>query len=644
MSYDESYNSPLTTASYPNLGGLSHHSSVPAAAGPLSSLSQSTPDVYAHDPWSTSTHLPKPPSASLIEPFILPTKLDGLINEANLPTIYHQAFNAADPSAGTVSLANAHRVLAGTGVGASTIERILSVTSGRSSRLTKSEFTIALAAVAFTQQGKAPRAVQHMLSRNSPFPIPTLDLGGPLPTFSPGRYSYSRRSSSPEDPWSTPNSTLKSRPNPSTITNGLPFVVEEQDPSLSLALDHSLIPDSALHPSTQFLPPFDRTQRDTVTVRLSAPEGWIFKYNVYSVEHEKKGTSVPRRFSDFVWLHDCLLKRYPFRLIPGLPPKSIAISGHHLATGDETAFIERRRRALQRFLIFLVNHPVLSVDNILTTFLCEPSDLATWRSHSTVHLLEESAIIRLTPVEEMSIPEDLDSRLASFRNRLPLIVEHWSRICAGLERVTRRSEAQAADFTRIQLALGSAIESERTGTGTAGQACWRPEEARRAEEEVEVVAQHCGKYSELLDRRTRSLALSTNELVRTHRELYTDFGSLLIRLDKLGVDDVDRRLRPRAEANSKKLEDIRSARRAGWEEDSDRLRNAIEVDRAGIESKLRRRVFIRWCLWQELVHLMRMGSLVGRALRDYVDDERRFGERTLANWGEVADTLDRIVR
>ncbi|EGG07004.1 uncharacterized protein MELLADRAFT_106215 [Melampsora larici-populina 98AG31] len=631
--------SPLTNtsnsnSSYPNY--LQSQSS--------STLSQSTPELYAHDPWSSPTHLTKTFSSSSInEPFTLPNKIEGHISEAALPNVYHQAFNAADPSAGTISLANAHRVLASSGVGASTIERILSVTSDhRSSRLTKSDFSIALAAVAFSQQGKPPRAVQQLISRNAPFPIPTLDFG-PLVLTSPARSSYNRRSASPEDPWSS--STIKSRTNvSSTITNGLPFVVEEQEPLLGFGLETSLLPEGTTNLSSQFLPPFDRLQQDLVTVRLSAPEGWILKYNVYSVDHEKKGTSVPRRYSDFVWLHECLLKRYPFRLVPGLPPKRIAISGHHLATGDETAFIERRRRGLQRFLTYLVNHPVLSADNILSTFLCEPSDLATWRSHSTVHLIEESAVIRLTPAEEMSIPEDLDSRLSGFRSRLPLIVEHWSRICAGLERVTRRYEAQAADFTRIQLALGSAVESERTGSGTVGHACWRPAEARRAEDEIEVVAHHVGKHSDLLDRRTRRLALSTNEEVRAHRELYTDFGGLFNRLDKLSIDDVDKRLKPRAEMNSKKLEEVRNLRKSGWEEESDKLRNLIEIDRAGIESKLRRRVFIRWCLWQEWIHLMRMGSLIGKGLREFVDDERRFGERALSNWGEVSDAIEGLVR
>ncbi|KAH9809806.1 hypothetical protein DFH28DRAFT_988057 [Melampsora americana] len=634
---------PRLDSAFPNLNLQSQSSTL---------LSQSTPELYPPDPWSSSNHLTKSFSSSaasstpsINEPFNLPNRIEGHLTEANLPNIYHQAFNAADPSAGTISLANAHRVLASSGVGASTIERILSITSDhRSSRLTKSDFCITLAAVAFSQQGKPPRTVQQLISRNAPFPIPILDLG-PLVVTSPTRSSYNRRSVSPEDPWSTtPGSTIKSRTNlSSAITNGLPFVVEEQEPLLGFGLETSLLPEGITHLSSQFLPPFDRLQQDLVTVRLSTPEGWLLKYNVYSVDHEKKGTSVPRRYSDFVWLHECLLKRYPFRLVPGLPPKRIAISGHHLATGDETAFIERRRRGLQRFLTYLVNHPVLSNDNVLSTFLYEPSDLATWRSHSTVHLIEESAIIRLTPAEEMSIPEDLDSRLSGFRSRLPLIVEHWSRICAGLERVTRRYEAQAGDFTRIQLALGSAVESERTGSGTVAQAGWRPEEARRAEEEIEVVAHHVGKHSDLLDRRTRRLALSTNEEVRAHRELYTDFGGLFNRLDKLSIDDVDKRLKPRAELNTKRLEEVRNLKKTGWEEERDKLRNLIEIDRAGIESKLRRRVFIRWCLWQEWIHLMRMSSLIGKGLRDFVDDERRFGERALKNWSEVSDQIEGLV-
>lgn len=55
-------------------------------------------------------------------------------------------------------------------------------------------------------------------------------------------------------------------------------------------------------------------------------EGLLFKHINYAISHELRlGQEGPkrvvRRYSDFVWLLEFLLKKYPFRVIPGLPPK-----------------------------------------------------------------------------------------------------------------------------------------------------------------------------------------------------------------------------------------------------------------------------------------------------------------------------------
>lgn len=39
--------------------------------------------------------------------------------------------------------------------------------------------------------------------------------------------------------------------------------------------------------------------------------------------HLQRGAPVTRRYSDFVYLFDCFIKRYPFRIIPSLPPKRL---------------------------------------------------------------------------------------------------------------------------------------------------------------------------------------------------------------------------------------------------------------------------------------------------------------------------------
>ncbi|OAV93936.1 hypothetical protein PTTG_08595 [Puccinia triticina 1-1 BBBD Race 1] len=608
----------------------------PASTASSTLLAQSSPDAYANDPWS---HKPLSGHNS-VDGFEPDARLQGNINDSALPLIYHQAFNATDPANGTASIANVHRVLASSGVGASAIEQILSVSCGRSSRVSKQEFSIALAAVAFAQQGRSPLCVQRIISRKASFPLPTLDLGTSL--INPAR-TQAQRSAFPEDPWCTsPSSTMKSRA--AEASTSLPFLIDQAEISAPRApeprMNNRIEPDPQFS-NSRFLPNFNPLIRDSVSIRLSSPEGWLLKHNVYTVEHERKGTSVPRRYSDFVWLHECLLKRYPFRLLPILPPKRLAISGHHLVAGDDSQFLERRRRGLQRCMNFLVNHPVLSTDSILTTFLSEPSDLATWRSHSRVHLVEESVTTRLTPAEEMSIPEDLDNHSVNFRSRLPLMIEHWGRICNGLERMVRRNEAQSVDLTKIQFAIGSALESGRAALNSE-QSEWTLNEVQRAEEETELVGQHIGKHAEIIEHRAGRLSLSTQEQIRAHKELFTNFVSLFERIDRLSGDDVDERLKPRAELNTRKIEAAREAQKPGWEDEVDRLKNLVEQDRAGIEFKLRRRVFIRWCLWQEIVHTLRVASLIRFTWKEFVDHERQFSERSVRNWSDLIEIIDSV--
>lgn len=63
---------------------------------------------------------------------------------------------------------------------------------------------------------------------------------------------------------------------------------------------------------------------DQITVsRTSEKEGFLFKHVNYEVESEKLGCKVLRRFSDFWWLWEILLRRYPYRIMPNLPPKKL---------------------------------------------------------------------------------------------------------------------------------------------------------------------------------------------------------------------------------------------------------------------------------------------------------------------------------
>ncbi len=127
----------------------------------------------------------------------------------------------------------------------------------------------------------------------------------------------------------------------------------------------------------------------TVTT-LPEKEGvFLFQHRNYQVMSPRRNSKVVRRYSDFVWLLDCLHKRYPFRQLPLLPPKRVAskhalfpsgmlrrctnysVNGNHLAADNH--FLEKRRRGLARFVNALVRHPVLSQEQLVIMFLTVPT-------------------------------------------------------------------------------------------------------------------------------------------------------------------------------------------------------------------------------------------------------------------------------
>ncbi|KAI3480933.1 hypothetical protein L1887_56886 [Cichorium endivia] len=135
---------------------------------------------------------------------------------------------------------------------------------------------------------------------------------------------------------------------------------------------------------------------DVVAVRLrSELEGFIIKHNVYVVTSSLRKSSVTRRYSDWLWLAECLVKRYPFRCLPVLPPKRIAmpIAGRHLSADD--LFIERRRRGLERYLRMLTCHPMLRSDKLVEVFFTEPRSIAEWKSSAPALFLDEEGLVKI---------------------------------------------------------------------------------------------------------------------------------------------------------------------------------------------------------------------------------------------------------
>ncbi|GLB41904.1 putative protein with phoX homologous domain, present in p47phox and p40phox [Lyophyllum shimeji] len=570
------------------------------------------------DPWSAAPS----PSATPI-PHGTSAVFSSVIADATVPAIYNASFAAVDPgNTGETSVNSLSRVLSTSALPAATIDKIVNLVSSRP-RVSKLEFFVALALVALAQAGKDVSIEQvAALSSQNTLPEPALDLSRlqpPTSIFALPAPNYRQDSSqtvrapasaySSDDPW---NTTPRFGPPGSNFDNSRGSLVNGTTSSLA----------------GTGLPKEWWKRQEVVRVNLLGPQGFILnRYMVYEITTDR-GPPVTRRYSEFVFLWDCLLRRYPFRLFPALPPKRVG------AIGDEH-FLEQRRRGLARCLNFVINHPVIKDDGLLVVFLTEPS-FETWRKHTPVSSDEESASKRVDRIEEMTIPSDLEDKLAIVRSRLNPLIEQWQRICILAERIMKRREAAAGDLARLTNTLRAAIE--------VNEHCWRGDECELSSGVrlgLEQIAVHTQRHSELSESRTRALFDTTLEALKEQRDLYLATRDLLIRHDRLSIDQVER-LKKRVETNSLKLDGIRTAQKEGWEEEVERLTGLIEKDQATIAAQLSRRVFIRASMWHELRVVLhnRENALLTQLVQKFSREEREFAERVVSNWTSLGDAVE----
>ncbi|KAL4065857.1 hypothetical protein V8B97DRAFT_1932324 [Scleroderma yunnanense] len=660
-----------------------------ATAGPVNGLGGSFVDedplaisIY-DDPWSSAPSPSPPPMIYTVN-----SAFSSVIADATVPEAYRKALAAVDTSnTGEVSVNALSRVLASSLLPAAIIDKIVNLVSSRP-RVSSLEFFVALALVALAQSGKDVSIEQvAALAAENNLPIPTLPLDTLQPsssTFSSSYTPYRQNTMAAlraptfasENPWNAPRypnegATIPSPNQPRSATmNGLTSTF-----------------------SGSGLPSGWWNKQESVEVTILGQQGFILnRYTVYEIKTERTDP-VHRRYSEFVFLWDCLVRRYPFRLLPTLPPKRVQ---------PDAAFLEQRRKGLARFLNAVINHPVIKEDGLLAIFLSEPS-LETWRKHTAISLEEESASKRVDGIEEMSIPSDLEEKLAIVRGKLNPLIEQWQRICVLAERMIKRRESAAvrvpsslrrtylpahftfplfsstlpldidpstgrvdgpasstasllsvsmlsmrtthsdvdmsddqADLARLTNVLRAIVE--------VNERCWRGDECELCDgvrQGLGHVAEHTQHQSDLLEQRTHSLLNSTLESLKSQRDLYIAMRDLFVRHDRLAVDNVDR-LKKRIDSNSIKLEAIKANERDGWQEDADRVVVLIEKDQASIASLLNRRVFIRACMWHELRVVLhnRENALLSMLTQVFAREEQAFADNALSNWMSLRDAVD----
>ncbi|EGG09110.1 uncharacterized protein MELLADRAFT_34568 [Melampsora larici-populina 98AG31] len=173
--------------------------------------------------------------------------------------------------------------------------------------------------------------------------------------------------------------------------------------------------------------------------------------------YQSKSPSARRRFQDFVFLHDHLVKDFPAAVVPPLPDKSRL----KYVTGDRFSadFVERRRHGLERFLQRLARHPILSRSRLLRCFIESTQwnvDMHTHLAHPptsepTSSLLEMASDTLLNAFSKVRKP---DERFLEIREGLDRFEERLG----AIERIEGRSRNRITDLAGDYEELAASVQ------------------------------------------------------------------------------------------------------------------------------------------------------------------------------------------
>ncbi|XP_012939843.1 sorting nexin-8, partial [Aplysia californica] len=206
---------------------------------------------------------------------------------------------------------------------------------------------------------------------------------------------------------------------------------------------------------------------DFVKVEL-VPEkkGIILKHVEYEVTSQRHKATVQRRYNDFVALHELLSSRFPYRLVPRLPPKKM---------GASREFIEQRKKSLRRYLNIVARHPQMYDDKLVRYFL-------TFTGNDVQHKIKEQ--FRNIPDEFMTsdmaskakdlVPMDTQQQLSNSKEHIKILYENVSRMKEIAERMVIRSTTYATDMLQLgrQFSVMSNDQTPVTAWSTGTNKTW----------------------------------------------------------------------------------------------------------------------------------------------------------------------------
>ncbi|KAI8334981.1 hypothetical protein BC941DRAFT_430895, partial [Chlamydoabsidia padenii] len=558
---------------------------------------------------------------------------DSILHNVDLPTIYDDYYNLISnhhqPSLVAVS-ALTH--LLDSANGDSLIsEKIVSLVSGDSlsppSYLNRIQFDLALALLACSQHG-LDLTLENVYQKRLDLPIPKL-----------------------------PDKTLfDTTPSPSISSSLWYSVISSttmlQQPQDTNPNDRGDDENHTRNRSIQQRKPTNSSKKDTVkdyqwyldmdliTVTLiPQKEGRLFKHVRYLVTSQHGGISVTRRYSEFYLLWSSLLKRYPLRSVPNLPPKKIKAND---------GFLEKRRRGLARFMNSLERHPVLGKDELVEAFLSYQDLQQWWKTHRPS--MDDEFIRTMSDIDSLrtNIPHDMPDRLKRLQRRITPAIKSYDNMITSIQQLASNEQGEANEFIRYSIILSVMAEDEQQQQQQQNEHSSSTSDPYQGHEKV---AQSMQAVARLLDDKALSLTNTFTEQLNYHRHLFISFKDMLNRRDQLLETIADQQHTiPKSIAAQMIIDNQPTVPSAQIlptmvyhhqrQLSNNQINNILKRDHVRESLHQHRLLFIHSCLASELTYLHKQQVFISLMYQDLVRQQYKWASEQCHRWKSLQQELD----
>ncbi|XP_047143517.1 sorting nexin-8 isoform X1 [Hydra vulgaris] len=367
--------------------------------------------------------------------------------------------------------------------------------------------------------------------------------------------------------------------------------------------------------------------QDSIEIELQAEKkGLLLKYREYVVFSKRHKMSVQRRYNDFSSFYDVLLMRYPYRIIPKLPPKKI---------GANKEFIEGRRRALKRFLTIIMKHPAMREDNIISYFLSYTgSDVGSKLKEQFKGVPDEFITNPLSSKAKDMVPSDTQGNLANSRQQIFTIHRCLMQVKDVIDRLANRTDGNSQDmvtFSKNMLVL-SEESSAITNWATGGKNTWQLLQ-KGFKSLVEPFTALSEKYAIYSTKETQDVG----DCLEMFLDITTGYKDLLERHEKgvlrdhqLALNKMQQYKQKHHIATVKNVDSI------------DQLEQRIYQQEDAIHTMENRNYFSLYCLQMETQLIHSNLNMLIEMLRNLVDVEIKKHIELAALWEEIRVPVDNI--